>query len=154
MTLNSAAVRQPGLVTEIARRFGSQCAVVAIEAKRAGPGRWTAMIENGREPTGLDVVEWAARVSDLGAGEILLTSIDQDGTRRGCDLELTRAVAEKVSIPVIASGGPGKVEHVVDAFQVGQADAVALGTLLHFNLSDVASVRRAVANAGVAVRAA
>ena len=152
VTVNSAAVRRPDLITEIAHHFGSQCVVSAIEAKRSSPGRWTVLIENGREPTGLDAIEWAKRCFELGAGEILLTSIDRDGTRNGCDLELTRAVSEAVSIPVIASGGPGKVEHVAAAIQDGKADAVALGTLLHFNLATVSDVKLHLTNAGISVR--
>lgn len=152
VTLSSAPVREPQLITDIARRFGSQCVVSAIEAKSTGPGTWTVLIENGREPTGLDAVEWARRCSDLGAGEILLTSIDRDGTRRGYDLELTRRVADSVPIPVIASGGPARPEHVVAAVTEGHADAVALGTLLHFGLATIGEVKAALAEAGIAVR--
>jgi cyclase len=152
VTLNSAAVRRPELITEIAERLGAQCVVSAIEVKRQAPGKWMVMIENGRETTGLDALEWAQKVHQLGAGEILLTSIDQDGTKRGCDLELTRAVATSVPIPVITSGGPGKVEHVVAAFEQGKADAIALGTLLHFKHADVAQVKAAMQTGGMAVR--
>lgn len=150
--LNSGAVRKPEVITQIALRFGSQCVVIAIEVKRTAPGKWTVLIENGREPTGLDALEWAKRVHELGAGEILVTSIDQDGTRKGCDLELTRAMAELMPIPVIASGGPGKVEHVVSAFQQGKADAVALGTLLHFKLAEVQQIKQGLVDAGIQVR--
>jgi cyclase len=152
VTVNSAAVRRPAFITEIAHHFGSQCVVSAIEAKRGSPGRWTVLIENGREPTGLDAIEWAVRCYELGAGEILLTSIDQDGTRHGCDLELTRAVSDAVAIPVIASGGPGKPEHVVEAILKGRADAVALGSLLHFQLATMGEVKQRVLQAGLAVR--
>lgn len=152
VTLNSAAVRRPAFITEIAHHFGSQCVVSAIEAKRSGPGRWTVLIENAREPTGLDAIDWAKRCCELGAGEILLTSIDRDGTRSGCDLELTKAVSEAVSIPVIASGGPGKPEHVAEAILEGRADAVALGTLLHFQLASVDEVKAALQAAGLPVR--
>lgn len=152
VTINSGAVRRPELITDIARAFGSQCAVVAIEAQRSGPDKWAVLIDNAREPTGLDALEWARRAYDCGAGEILLTSIDRDGTRKGCDLKLTRTVAEAVPIPVVASGGPGTVQHVVDALADGLADAIALGTLLHFNLATVAEIKTALLGAGVPVR--
>lgn len=152
VAMNSGAVRNPKLITEVAEVFGAQCVVISIEVQQQAPGKWAVMIENGRETTGLDAIAWAKQAHSLGAGEIILTSIDQDGMRKGCDLPLTRAVAEAVPIPVIASGGPGKVEHVVSAFQEGKADAVALGTLLHFKLSDVASVKHGLAAAGIPVR--
>ena len=152
VTLNSAAGRRPELITEIAHTFGSQCVVSAIEAKHCGEGKWTVLIDNGREATGMDALEWARHCYELGAGEILLTSIDMDGTRKGYDLELTKLVAQSVPIPVIASGGPGKISHVVDGFLVGYADAAALGTLLHFNLADVPTVKRGLIDAGVEVR--
>lgn len=152
VALNSGAVRNPKLITEIAQQLGAQCVVISIEVQKTGPSKWTVMIENGRETTGLDAIEWAKQSHALGAGEILVTSIDQDGMRKGCDLELTRAIATALPIPVIASGGPGKVEHVVSAFVDGKADAVALGTLLHFKLSDVPSVKQGLAAAGIAVR--
>lgn len=158
VTVNSAAVRRPELITEIARSFGSQCIVSAIEAKSqtssgAEKQRWTVLIENGREATGLDALEWARRCCDLGAGEILLTSIDRDGTRKGYDLELTKAVADSVPIPVIASGGAGNVAHVVEGFTAGHADAVALGTLLHFNLAEISDVKCQLLEVGVPVHA-
>lgn len=152
VTVNSAAVRRPELISELARSHGSQCVVSQIEAKRVSPGKWTVLIENARETTGLDAIEWAERCWRLGAGEILLISIDADGTRKGFDLELTRAVAELVDIPVIASGGPGKPEHVVEAFVEGKADAVALGSILHFKLSTIAAIKQACADAGIPVR--
>lgn len=152
ITLNSAAVRNPMFIKDIAVRFGSQCVVSAIEAKRVGENKWTVLIENARETTGLDAIEWARRVYDEGAGEILLTSIDADGTRKGCDLQLTRTVAEMLPIPVIASGGHGKVEHIISAFQDGKADAVALGTILHFNLSSIKEIKNGLHAAGIEVR--
>lgn len=152
ITLNSAAVRNPKFIEDIAVRFGSQCVVAAIEAKRVGENKWTVLIENARETTGFDAIEWARRVYDEGAGEILLTSIDADGTRKGFDLELTRTVAEMLPIPVIASGGPGKVEHIISAFQEGKADAVALGTILHFNLSLIKEIKNDLHAAGIDVR--
>ncbi|MBX7100237.1 MAG: imidazole glycerol phosphate synthase cyclase subunit [Myxococcaceae bacterium] len=151
VSVNSAAVRRPEFVTEIAKSFGSQCVVATIEAKRQGPA-WTVVIENAREATGKDVLQWAKEVVERGAGEICLTSIDEDGMKRGCDLALVRAVSQAVRVPVIASGGPGKPEHAVDALQAG-ADAVALGTLLHFKLATVADVKQAMSRAGVETRA-
>jgi len=140
VTLNSAAVRQPSLITDIAERLGSQCVVAAIEAKRASKrDGWDVYIENAREPTGLDVVEWAKQVCALGAGELLLTSIDADGTRQGCDLALIEAIAKAVTIPLIASGGPGEPEHVGAALMPA-LDAIALGTLLHFGLASVSDL--------------
>jgi cyclase len=154
VTVNSAAVRTPNFITEIARSFGAQCVVAAIEAKKvAGGAGWTVLIENARETTGLDAIAWAKQVVDRGAGEILLTSIDADGMKRGCDLALTRAIAEAVSVPVIASGGPGSAQHVVDAFLEGKAEAVALGSLLHFKLASIADVKGAMAKAGIETRA-
>ncbi len=152
VTLNSAAVRRPELLTEVARSFGSQCAVSAIEAKRLAPGKWTVLIENAREPTGLDVVEWARQVCDRGAGEILLTSIDEDGMRKGYDLELTRAVAEAVPIPVIASGGPSSTAHVLAALRDAGASGAALGTMLHFKLMTVPALKQGLMDAGLQIR--
>jgi cyclase len=154
VTLNSAAVRLPSLITDLARRFGSQCIVSLIEVKQSVPGRWTVLTENGRQATGLDAIEWARRCCDLGAGELLITSIDRDGTRRGCDIGLMTEIARVATVPVIASGGPSKPEHVVAVLRAGLADAVALGTLLHFGLSSVAAVKTEVAAAGLAVRPA
>ena len=152
VTVNSAAVRRPALITEIAHAFGCQCVVAAIEAKRCAPGRWTVMIENGREPTGLDVVHWAQRCEELGAGEIMLTSIDRDGTRNGYDLELISAIAETVNVPVIIGGGPGKSSHVVDGLKQGGADAAALGTMLHFQLASIADVKTALTDSNISIR--
>lgn len=152
VSINSAAVKRPEFLTEVARRFGAQCVVATIEAKKLGPGKWTVLIENARETTDLDAVEWAKRAADLGAGEILLTSIDADGMKTGFDLELTHTIASQVGIPVIASGGAGKPAHVVAAFHEGAADAVALGTLLHFKLSTIGDIKDAMAAANVPVR--
>lgn len=153
VAINSAAIRDPDFITRIATRFGSQCVVVAIEAKRQGPNAWTALVENGREATGRDAVAWAREAIDCGAGELLLTSIDADGTRKGCDLDLFRAVAPLARIPLIGSGGPGKVGHVVEAFAAGNVDAMALGSLLHFQLGTVAEVKTAMRTAGLDCRA-
>jgi len=152
VAVNTGAVANPGLISDIARRFGSQCMVLSIEAKRLGPGRWEAYTDNGREDTGLDVVEWAKRAVALGAGEILLTSIDQEGTRKGYDTDLIRAVAGAVSVPVIASGGMGVPGHVVDAVREGAADAVAMADILHYRRATVGDIRSAAAAAGIAVR--
>jgi cyclase len=132
VSLNTAAIRNPELVREAAARFGSSTIVVSIEAKKRPDGSYEAYIDNGRERTGVEVFSWASRVAELGAGEILLTSIDREGTGNGFDLELTRRVARSVSIPVIACGGAGKVEDVHEAIVTGAADAVALSSLLHY----------------------
>lgn len=153
---NTAAVEDPALVTAAAERFGSQCVVVAIDAKRQtaaldGP-RWEVYTHGGRTPSGRDAVEWAREVEALGAGEILLTSMDRDGTRNGYDLELTRAVADAVSIPVIASGGAGKIEHFAEGILDGHADAVLAASLFHFGELTIAQVKDFLSARGVAVR--
>jgi cyclase len=150
--INSAAVKNPKLLVHAAKAFGRQCIVSAIDAKARPGGGWTVLIDNAREPTGLDAIDWAKEAVALGAGEVLLTSVDADGTRAGCDLELVKAVSRAVDVPVIASGGPGDPRHVVEAFVQGGADAVALGTLLHFGLATVQAVKTAMANAGLEVR--
>lgn len=151
VAVNTAAVNQPSLITEIARRFGSQCMVLSIEAKRVGPDRWEVFTDNGRESTGLDVVEWAAKGASLGAGEILLTSVDQEGTRKGFDLPLVQAISQMVEIPVIASGGMGKAADIVAAVAAG-ADAVAMADILHYNRAMLADIRRDVIAGGIRVR--
>ncbi|RYF11284.1 MAG: imidazole glycerol phosphate synthase subunit HisF [Oxalobacteraceae bacterium] len=151
VAINTAAIRRPDLVTEIAERFGSQCMVLGIEAKRNGPGKWEAFTDNGREYTGLDVVAWAQRGAALGAGEILLTSVDQEGTRKGLDSALIEAVSKAVSIPVIASGGAGSPEHVVAGFAHG-ADGVAMADILHYNRTTLQSIRETAVAAGLNVR--
>ena len=151
VAINTAAIRRPALVTEIAEHFGSQCMVLGIEAKRSGAGKWEAFTDNGREPTGLDVVEWCRRGQALGAGEILLTSIDQEGTRKGMDTSLITAVTNAVTIPVIASGGVGSAKHATDAFAHG-ADAVAMADILHYGRISFTDVRDAAVAAGLRVR--
>ncbi|MCP6699712.1 imidazole glycerol phosphate synthase subunit HisF [Pseudomonas donghuensis] len=151
VAVNTAAVANPQLISEIARRFGSQCMVLSIEAKRMAPGRWEVFTDNGRESTGRDVVQWAREAAALGAGEILLTSVDQEGTRKGFDLQLIQAVTEAVGIPVIASGGMGSAQHAVDAVR-GGADAVAMADILHYNRASLADIRKDVSAAGVRVR--
>lgn len=152
IAINTAAIRRPELISDIARRFGSQCVVLSIEAKRLGPGRWEAYVDNGREKTGVDVIEWAKRGEQLGAGEILVTSIDQEGTRKGMDYELVRAVTDAVKIPVIASGGAGSPEDVVKVVTDGGADAVAMADILHYQRFPLSAIRAAASGAGIHVR--
>ncbi len=152
VAVNTAAVLRPALITEISRTFGSQCMVLSIEAKSAGPGRWEAYTDNGREHTGRDVVEWAKEAEGLGAGEILLTSVDREGTRKGFDVELVRAVTSAVSIPVIASGGMGSVADLHEVVETGKADAVAMADVLHYNRLSVDEIRRAAVEAHYPVR--
>jgi len=151
VSVNTAAVQTPEVVREGAERFGSQCLVVAIDARRNGAG-WEVYTHGGRRPTGLDVVEWAKRVEALGAGEILLTSMDRDGTREGYDIELCRAVAEAVNIPVIASGGAGKVEHFYDVFMEGRVDAALAASLFHFREISIPELKRFLRERGITVR--
>lgn len=153
VAINTAAIRRPDLISEVARRFGAQCMVLSIEAKRTGPGRWEAYTDNGREKTGLDAVEWARRGVALGAGELLVTSVDQEGTRRGFDVKLLRAIADAVSIPVIASGGMGRPEHLAEAVLEGGADAVAMADVLHYDRLALPALRNAARAAGISVRA-
>lgn len=152
VAVNTAAVRRPELVTEIARSFGSQCMVLSIEAKSAGPGRWEAYTDNGREHTGRDAVEWARQAVAMGAGEILLTAVDQEGTRKGFDIALVKAVSGAVDVPVIASGGMGTVAHLLEVVRDGGADAVAMADVLHYDRMTLAEIRRACREAGLAVR--
>ena len=152
VAVNTAAVANPQLISDIARRFGSQCMVLSVEAKRIGPGRWEAFTDNGREDTGLDVIAWIKRGVALGAGEVLLTSVDKEGTRKGFDVELVSAVTSEVSVPVIASGGMGNTDHLLDVVQRGQADAVAMADILHYGRASFADIRRATHDAGIPVR--
>lgn len=152
VSLNTSAVRDPGLVREASRRFGNQCIVVAIDAKRAGPGRWEVFTHGGRNPTGLDAVEWAARMREQGAGEILLTSMDADGTKDGYDVPLTRAVCDAVDIPVIASGGAGRLEHLSEVLREGRASAVLAASIFHFGTFTVRQAKEHLRAAGLPVR--
>jgi imidazole glycerol-phosphate synthase subunit HisF len=160
VSVNTAAVQDPGLVERAARRFGSQCIVVAIDARQVygttesaeGGSRWEVYIHGGRTPTGLDVVPWAVEVERLGAGEILLTSMDRDGTQEGYDLELTQAVSSVVGIPVIASGGVGTIEHLYEGLTQGKADAVLAASIFHFRTHTVTEVKAYLAARGVPMR--
>jgi imidazole glycerol-phosphate synthase subunit HisF len=152
VAINTAAVTRPELVREAADHFGSQCIVVAIDAKQTSPGRWEVFTHGGRKATGLDAVEWARRMAEYGAGEILLTSMDRDGTKDGFDLGVTRAVCDAVSIPVIASGGVGKLDHLVDGILVGHADAVLAASIFHFGEFTVGQAKQRMADAGIEVR--
>jgi len=152
VSINTAAVNSPELVREAALRFGSQCIVVAIDARRRGKQAWEVYTHGGRTPTGTDAVEWAGRAEKLGAGEILLTSMDADGTKDGYDLELTRAVAETVGIPVIASGGAGTLEHLYEAFAEGKADAALAASIFHFGTYGIREAKEFLRKKGIAVR--
>jgi cyclase len=154
VAINTAAIRRPELISEVATRFGSQCMVLSIEAKSSGPATWEAFTDNGREHTGRDVVGWAQEGVARGAGEILLTSIDREGTRRGLDIDLIRAVSRVVSVPVIASGGMGSIDHLTAAVKEGCADAVAMADILHYRRVPLAEIRAGARAAGLPVRAA
>jgi imidazole glycerol-phosphate synthase subunit HisF len=152
VAVNTAAVAKPELISDISRRFGSQCMVLSIEAKKTGSDRWEAYTDNGREPTGLDVIVWAKLGVALGAGEILLTSIDREGTRKGFETQLIQRMTQEVSVPLIASGGMGKPEDIVDAVIKGNADAVAMADILHYDRATISDIRRAAMSANIEVR--
>lgn len=152
VSINTAAVNNPQLITDAADKVGSQCIVVAIDAKAVAPGKWHVFTHGGRNDTGFDAVEWAKRVTALGAGEILLTSMDRDGTKSGFDLELTRAVSDAVSIPVIASGGVGNLEHLADGVSIGHADAVLAASIFHFGQHTVREAKELMRARGIEVR--
>ena len=153
VSVNSAALKNPQLIADAAYKFGSQCVVMAMDAKRRpNDAGWTLYLNGGRVDTGIDAVEWAKRAEKLGAGEILLTSMDCDGTKAGYDLELTRAVSESVGIPVIASGGAGKMEHFKDAFTKGKADAVLAASLFHFREIGIPELKGYLAENDIPVR--
>lgn len=153
VSVNSAAIKRPELIKEAAEIFGSQCVVVAIDAKRREPfDGWNIYLNGGRVDTGIDAIEWAKKAESLGAGEILLTSMDCDGTKNGYDIELTRKISEAVSIPVIASGGAGKLEHFKDAVTEGKADAVLAASLFHFKELEIKEVKEYLQKEGISVR--
>lgn len=152
IAVNTAAVSNPRLITDIARRFGSQCMVLSVEAKAQAGGKWEVYTDNGRERTGLDVIEWVKRGVEYGAGEILLTSVDREGTRRGFDDELVKAVTSVVSVPVIASGGMGKPEDILAVTREAGADAVAMADILHYKRFDIGDVRLFAQRSGLNVR--
>ncbi|MDK2820771.1 MAG: imidazole glycerol-phosphate synthase subunit HisF [Clostridia bacterium] len=152
VSLNTAAVQNPELISAAAQRFGSQCVVVAIDARRSGSGKWEVYTHGGRKSTGKDVLDWAKQVVELGAGEILLTSMDCDGTKDGYDLELTAAVSQAVSVPVIASGGVGNLEHLYEGLTVGQADAVLAASIFHFGNYTIKQAKDYLAGKGIPVR--
>lgn len=153
IAINTAATQRPALISEVANRYGSQCMVLSVEAKRRpGASGWECLTDNGREHTGLDVIDWVRQGEKLGAGELLITSIDQEGTRRGMDLELIKAVTDAVSIPVIASGGVGSPQHMTDAVNNSGADAVAVADCLHYSRFSIKDFKNASRDAGIEVR--
>ncbi len=152
VSINSAAVNNPSLITEAAKKLGSRRLIVAIDAIKKGPDNWEVVINGGQKVTGLDAVAWAKEVENLGAGEILVTSMDKDGTKDGYDIELTAAISDMVSIPVIASGGAGKLEHLYDAVKDGKADAVLCASIFHFREYTIKQAKEYLADKGVAVR--
>jgi imidazole glycerol-phosphate synthase subunit HisF len=152
VSINSAAVQDPELIARSADRFGAQCIVVAIDAKQAGPGRWEVHTHGGRVATGLDAVDWARKAVKLGAGELLVTSMDQDGHQRGYDLAQLRAISEAVTVPVVASGGAGSPEHLYDALNEGKADAVLAASIFHFGQYTIAEVKQYLAQRGLPMR--
>jgi imidazole glycerol-phosphate synthase subunit HisF len=152
VSVNSAALKNPQIISDAAYKFGSQCVVVAMDAKRTEKGNWTLYLNGGRVDTGIDALEWAKKVESLGAGEILLTSMDCDGVKEGYDLELTRTISENVNIPVIASGGAGKMSHFYDAFTEGKADAVLAASLFHFKEITIPDLKDYLADKEISVR--
>lgn len=152
VSINTAAVHNPDFVREAAEKFGNQCIVVAVDAKATGPDKWEIFTHGGRKPTGLDAIEWSQRMVSLGAGEILLTSMDRDGTKSGFDLALTRKVADSIEAPVIASGGVGNLDHMVDGIREGHATAVLAASIFHFGEYSIAETKAHMRRAGIPVR--
>lgn len=152
VSVNTAAIQRPELIGEAAERFGSQCVVVAIDAKRVAPGKWEVFSHGGRRATGLDALEWAKKAEELGAGEFLLTSMDADGTKKGYDVELTKRVSEAAGIPVIASGGAGSPEDLADVFLKGKADAALAASIFHYEEYSISNVKKFLREKGIVVR--
>ena len=152
ISLNTAAIKNPELIAEGAEKFGRQCIVLAVDARQSGANRWEVFINGGRTPTGLDCIEWVKQAVGLGAGEILLTSMDKDGTKDGYDIALTRAVSEAVNVPVIASGGAGEMEHFYEVLTAGKADAVLAASVFHYGKFTVRQVKEYLKSRGVEVR--
>lgn len=152
VSINTAALEDFNLVKEASKRFGAQCIVVAIDAKKTGPGQWTVFTHGGRQPTPWNAVDWAQKAGSLGAGELLLTSMDRDGTKGGYDLELTQRISEAVRIPVIASGGAGTLQHLYEAFSIGKADAVLAASIFHFGEYSISQAKTFLAKKGIAIR--
>jgi cyclase len=154
VSINTAAVDRPDFVREAAEKFGTQCIVVAVDAKRAASQRFEVYVHGGRRPTGLDAIDWSRRMTDLGAGEILLTSMDRDGTKQGYDVDLTRRIADALGVPVIASGGVGTLEHLVEGVRDGHASALLAASIFHFGSYSIAEAKDYLARAGIPVRLA
>ncbi|MEX2200683.1 MAG: HisA/HisF-related TIM barrel protein, partial [Dongiaceae bacterium] len=152
VSINTAAVSDPAFVRDAAQKFGAQCITVAVDAKAVAPGRWEVFTHGGRRETGLDAIDWCRRMAETGAGEILLTSMDRDGTKIGYDTDLTRAVSDAVTVPVIASGGVGTLDHLVAGVTEGHANALLAASIFHFGQHTIAEAKAALAMAGVAVR--
>ena len=152
VAINTAAVKEPEFVRQAAEKFGSQCIVVAIDARSNGQGSWEVYTHGGRNPTGIDAIEWAKKMEDYGAGEILLTSMDKDGTKEGYDLELTKTISENLIIPIIASGGAGNLQHLCDGVKKGKADAVLVASIFHYGEYKISEAKDFMASDGVVVR--
>jgi cyclase len=152
VSINSAAIARPELIREGAEKFGSQCIVVSIDAKKTGTDEWRVFTHGGRKEAGLDAIEWAREAVALGAGEIVLNSIDADGTKAGYDIEITRRISETIGVPIVASGGAGNLDHMVDVLKEGQADAVLAASIFHFGEYNVSEVKGYLAKAGIPVR--
>lgn len=152
VAINTEAVKRPDLIREIAQRFGQQCMVLSVEAKKTGPEKWEVYIDNGRERTGHDVIDWVKHAVVLGAGEILLTSVDQEGTRKGFDIDLVRSVSSAVHIPIIASGGMGATQHLYDVVMHGKANAIAMADILHYKRLSISKIRQAAQELNISVR--
>lgn len=152
VAINSEAIKNPNFISEASRVFGSQCIVLSIDAKRVSASKWEAYYDNGREPAGIDAIEWAKKVQELGAGEIMITSIDSEGTKKGFDMALNKAISEAVKIPVIASGGAGNIKHITELISHTTVDAVALASILHYDLFDTKAVKKELNQSGIKVR--